>query len=109
ELWVGAYYNELLKRPRPITDYERNPNIAVAAYFMCSPTDELALERNEGASFFQFCLSNYSSKHWVPGHRSLWEIYKEWRTTDQGAKASSYTGGLIGSPETLRRRLRKYE
>ena len=109
ETWVGAYYNEFLHRARPLTSYERNPNIAVASYFMCAPTDDLALERNEGASFFQFCLKNYYSKTFEPGQRSLWERYLEWRTTDEGRLASDYSRGLIGSPDTVRRRLRAYE
>jgi alkanesulfonate monooxygenase SsuD/methylene tetrahydromethanopterin reductase-like flavin-dependent oxidoreductase (luciferase family) len=108
EQWIGAYYNEFVKRPDPLADYVRNPNIAVASYFMCSPTDELALSRNEGASFFQFSLESYRSKIFADGP-SLWERYGEWRETERGKQLSSYTGGLIGSPETVRRRLRKFE
>jgi hypothetical protein len=98
-----------VKRPRPLAVYEPNPNLAVASYFMCAPTDQLALERNEGASFFQFCLQTYGSKNWAPSEKSLWERYREWRETDQGRKASNYTGGLIGAPDTIRRRLRRFE
>src|SRR5581483_7647440 len=81
----------------------------VASYFMCSPTDELALERNEGASFFQFSLESYRSSVFAEGGPSLWEQYRDWRKTERGQQLSSYTGGLIGSPETIRRRLRKFE
>jgi len=109
EQWIGAYYNEFVKRPEPLTDYVRNPNIAVASYFMCSPTDELALERNEGASFFQFSLESYRSSVFAEGGPSLWEQYGDWRETERGKQLSSYTGGLIGSPETVRRRLSKFE
>lgn len=109
ETWIGAYYNEFLKRPAPLADYRRNPNIAVASYFMCSPTDELALQRNEGASFFQFSLESYRSSFFAPDAPSLWERYRLWRETEKGQKASNYTGGLIGSPDSLRNRLRKFE
>ena len=109
ETWIGAYYNEFLKRPAPLADYRRNPNIAVASYFMCSPTDELALQRNEGASFFQFSLESYRSSFFDPEAPSLWERYRLWRETEKGQKASNYTGGLIGSPDSLRNRLRKFE
>ena len=109
ETWVGAYYNEFLHRRRPLAAYQPNPNVAVASYFMCAPTDELACERNEGASFFQFCLQNYYSKTFEPGQRSLWERYREWRETEEGRIASDYRRGLIGSPDTVRRRLRSYE
>jgi alkanesulfonate monooxygenase SsuD/methylene tetrahydromethanopterin reductase-like flavin-dependent oxidoreductase (luciferase family) len=64
EVWVGAYYNELLKRPQPITDYQPNPNIAVASYFMCAPTDEIARERSDGCTFFEFSLGQYSRKNY---------------------------------------------
>lgn len=109
ESWVGAYYNEVLKRRSLLADYPINPNIAVASYFMCSPTDELALSRNEGASFFQFSLESYRSSVFDPHAPTLWEQYGQWRGTDKGRAASNYTGGLIGSPETVRQRLRKFE
>ncbi len=36
----------------------------------------------------------------------LWNEYQQWRTTDKAAKA--FETGLIGSPDTIRRKLREY-
>ena len=110
QTWVGAYYDAFVRHPASLTDYQRNPNIAVASYFMCAPTDAEALERNEGASFFQFCLQNYNSRCFAPGHdESLWQRYRGWRDTEEGRAASNYSRGLIGSPDTIRERMRLYE
>jgi hypothetical protein len=43
----------------------------------------------------------------VPGEIQLWEEYLAHRETPEGQKAR--IGGLIGSPETIRGRLRKFE
>jgi alkanesulfonate monooxygenase SsuD/methylene tetrahydromethanopterin reductase-like flavin-dependent oxidoreductase (luciferase family) len=75
---------------------------------MCAATDELALSRNEGATFFEWCLRNYGSKQYAPGAGSLWERYRTWRASDEGQK-KHYSGGLVGSPETIRGRLRRFE
>ena len=45
-----------------LCDYETNPNIAVVSPFMCAPTDEEALAKAEGCSFFQFALLFYNSR-----------------------------------------------
>jgi hypothetical protein len=42
-----------------------------------------------------------------PGSVSLWDEYLKWCETPKGKKQR--TTGLIGSPETLRRKLRKFE
>jgi alkanesulfonate monooxygenase SsuD/methylene tetrahydromethanopterin reductase-like flavin-dependent oxidoreductase (luciferase family) len=110
QVWVGAYYNELIKRQQPITDYQINPNIAVASYFMCAPTDEAAASRGDGSTFFEFSLGQYSRKNYSGvGESSLWERYEEWRATEEGRAQNTAALGLIGSPETLRRRLRKMQ
>jgi alkanesulfonate monooxygenase SsuD/methylene tetrahydromethanopterin reductase-like flavin-dependent oxidoreductase (luciferase family) len=43
----------------------------------------------------------------VPGEINLWEEYLAYRDTPEGQKAR--VGGLIGSPETIAERLRKFE
>ena len=43
----------------------------------------------------------------VPNSVNLWDEYAKWRETPAGEKAQR-GGGLIGSPETLRQRLRKF-
>ena len=55
-----------------------------------------------------FCLSHYG-KHGVeaPGQGNMWERYQEWRHSPQAQE--TLKAGLIGSPETVRRRLREFE
>ncbi len=107
--WVHTYYNSFTKRLEKLTDYQTNPQIALVSAFMCAETDEEALRRAEGASFFQFALLFYN-RHGpvVPGLISLWDEYLKWRETDEGKKIVAKAGGLIGSPKTLRKRLRKF-
>jgi len=107
--WVHTYYNSFTKRLDKLTDYQTNPQIALVSAFMCAETDDEALRRAEGASFFQFALLFYN-RHGpvVPGSISLWDEYLKWRETDEGKKLVAKAGGLIGSPKTLRERLRKF-
>lgn len=106
--WVHAYYNAYTKRLNKLCDYQTNPGIAIVAPFMCAETDEEAQEKAQGWSFFQFSLVFYNTHGpVVPGSVNLWEEYQKWKQTPAGQK--KITGALIGSPETLRQRLRKYE
>jgi alkanesulfonate monooxygenase SsuD/methylene tetrahydromethanopterin reductase-like flavin-dependent oxidoreductase (luciferase family) len=106
EAWVNAYYNAYTQRFEPLAEYATNPAIAVVSGFMCAETDELALERAEGWTFFQFSLLFYNSHGPVaPGTVNLWEEYQKWRAEGHG----QVTGGLIGSPATIRERLRKFQ
>jgi hypothetical protein len=57
--WVSSYYNNFLKRQEKLTDYETNPNIALVCGFMCAETDEEAMKKAEGWTFFQFALGFY--------------------------------------------------
>ncbi|HSE44748.1 MAG TPA: LLM class flavin-dependent oxidoreductase [Gemmatimonadales bacterium] len=108
--WVHAYYNAYTKQLELLTDYKTNPAIAVVSGFMCKPTDEEARKAAEGWTFFQFSLMFYNSHGpVVPGTVNLWEEYQMWRETDAGQKAASNTSGLIGSPATIRERLKKFE
>ncbi|MCZ6781871.1 MAG: LLM class flavin-dependent oxidoreductase [Proteobacteria bacterium] len=107
--WVHTYYNAFVKRQEKLADYQTNPNIALVSGFMCCETDEEALRKADGWTFFQFALRFYASRGApvAPGEVNLWEEYQSWKETPQGKKAR--TGGLVGSPETLRRKLRKFE
>ncbi len=105
--WVNNYYNQLLHNANRLADYPVNPNIAMVAGFMCAETDEEAIEKAAGWTFFIFALSHYGRKGVdAPGTGNLWEEYQEWRETDKAKEA--LTAGLIGSPETIRRKLRQY-
>jgi alkanesulfonate monooxygenase SsuD/methylene tetrahydromethanopterin reductase-like flavin-dependent oxidoreductase (luciferase family) len=106
--WVNAYYHAYVNDPQRITAYVTNPNISVVCGFMCAPTDEEAHERAEGWTFFQFSLGFYSRYGVVePGTVNLWDEYQKWKAEPGNAAKSS--GGLIGSPATIRGRLRKFE
>ena len=105
DVWVRAYYNEFLHRPARLADYAVNPQIAVASYFMCAPSDEEARARADGNTFFEWSLGQYSRKLMAPGNESLWERYQAWRQTDPGRETGRATKGLVGSPESLGRTL----
>lgn len=105
--WVHRYYNCLLRRRDPLTDYPLNPNIAIANGFFCAETDEEAIEKASGWTFFIFALSYYGRKGVdAPGKSDLWAAYQEWRHTEKAQKAVETA--LIGSPETLRKKIRMF-
>ncbi|MFQ5698320.1 MAG: LLM class flavin-dependent oxidoreductase [Myxococcota bacterium] len=109
--WVHAYYNAYTHHLEKLTDYAANPNFAVVAPFMCCETDEEAQRKAEGWTFFQFSLIFYNRHGPVkPGTVHLWNEYQEWKKSPEGARASAGgSHGLVGSPDTLRRRLQKFE
>jgi hypothetical protein len=75
---------------------------------MCAPTDEEALEKAAGWTFFIFALSYYGRKGIdAPGKGDLWREYQDWRNSEKAQQA--LRNGLIGSPETIRKRLRLFE
>jgi alkanesulfonate monooxygenase SsuD/methylene tetrahydromethanopterin reductase-like flavin-dependent oxidoreductase (luciferase family) len=106
--WVSQYYVNLTRHEAKLADYPTNANIAMVSGFMCAPTDEEALARAAGWTFFVFCLSHYG-RHGIPapGRGDMWQAYQEWRQTPKAQE--TLTSGLIGSPETIRRRLREFE
>jgi luciferase family oxidoreductase group 1 len=106
--WVTEYYLNFTQRPERLADYPPNPNIAMVSGFMCAETDAEAMEKASGWTFFVFCLSHYG-KHGIPspGRGDMWAAYQEWRGTPKAQE--TLTSGLIGSPETIRRRLREFE
>jgi alkanesulfonate monooxygenase SsuD/methylene tetrahydromethanopterin reductase-like flavin-dependent oxidoreductase (luciferase family) len=106
--WVHRYYNTLLHHSQPLADYAINPNIAIVNGFMCAETDEEALEKAAGWTFFIFALSYYGRKGMdAPGDGNLWREYQDWRKTEKAQQA--LRNGLIGSPATIRNRLRLFE
>jgi alkanesulfonate monooxygenase SsuD/methylene tetrahydromethanopterin reductase-like flavin-dependent oxidoreductase (luciferase family) len=106
--WVHAYYNAYTKRLNKLADYATNPNLAVVCGFMCCPTDEEANAKADGWTFFAFALRYYSTRApGAPGSINLWDEYQAFRRSPQGEKM--HAGGLIGSPETIRIKLRKFE
>jgi alkanesulfonate monooxygenase SsuD/methylene tetrahydromethanopterin reductase-like flavin-dependent oxidoreductase (luciferase family) len=111
--WVHAYYNAFVKRQKKLADYVTNPNMALVSFFMCAPTDEEARERADGDTFFQFALRFYAA---APGRRrppagtvNMWDEYQKWKVANPEAHQAALRGGLIGSPETIRRKLRRFQ
>src|SRR4029079_5189591 len=110
--WVHAYYNGMTKRLDKLAAYPITPNIALVSMFMCAPTDEEARAMADGATFFQFCLRFYNTpdrKRPGPGQVDMWTEYKKWKAANAENHAGAWMGGLIGSPETIRKKLRKFE
>jgi alkanesulfonate monooxygenase SsuD/methylene tetrahydromethanopterin reductase-like flavin-dependent oxidoreductase (luciferase family) len=111
--WVHAYYNSFVKRQEKLADYQSNCNIAMVSYFMCAETDEEARRRAEGVTFFQFALAYYSGakgrERADPGTVSLWDEYMAWKKANPEAAEKALRGGLIGSPETIRKKLRRFK
>src|SRR5690348_15550626 len=111
--WVHAYYNAITKRLTKLADYTINPNIALVSFFMCARTDEEARARADGATFFQFALRFYGAsadrKRPAPGTVNMWDEYNAWKRANPDAQEAALRGGLIGSPDTLRKKLAKFE
>jgi len=111
--WVHAYYNAFVKRQNKLADYKTNPNLALVSFFMCAKTDEEARERADGDTFFQFALRFYAA---APGRRrppagtvNMWDEYHKWKQANPEAHAAALRGGLIGSPDTIRKKLRRFQ
>ena len=111
--WVHAYYNAFVKRQKLLADYRTNPNIALVSFFMCAKTDEEARARADGDTFFQFSLRYYgasSGRRRPPaGTVNMWDEYEKWKKANPDAHQAALRGGLIGSPETIRNKLRKFQ
>jgi alkanesulfonate monooxygenase SsuD/methylene tetrahydromethanopterin reductase-like flavin-dependent oxidoreductase (luciferase family) len=111
--WVHAYYNAFVKRQNKLADYQTNPNIALVSFFMCAKTDEEARERADGDTFFQFSLKYYGASSGrqrpPPGTVNMWDEYNKWKKANPEAHAAALRGGLIGSPDTIRRKLRRFQ
>ena len=106
--WVAAYYNAFVNDQKPLTDYQTNANLAMVTPLMCAATDAEAIAKADGWTFFQFALKYYGTHPLIPpGSVNIWDEYQAWRQTPDGQKSA--TTGLIGSPETCRARMRKFE
>ncbi|NKB97350.1 MAG: LLM class flavin-dependent oxidoreductase [Pseudomonadales bacterium] len=105
--WVNKYYNIIASdQVEKLCEYEMNPNLAIVSGFMCAPTDEEARAKADGWTFFIFCLEYNGTHDYAPGTVDLWNEYQAWRSTEKAERA--FETGLIGSPDTIRRKLREY-
>ena len=71
-----------------------------------------ARARAYGATFFQFALRFYGAsqnrQRPAPGTVNMWDEYNKWKRENPEAQEAALRGGLIGSPETIRRKLRRF-
>src|SRR5262245_11421536 len=87
--------------------------MALVSFFMCAKTDEEAGARADGAPFFQFALRYYGAaqnrQRPAPGTVNMWDEYNKWKRDNPQAQEAALRGGLIGSPETIRRKLKRFQ
>ena len=69
----------------------------------------------DGTPYFQFALKYYLADRLgknrdrpTPGTVDLWSECEKWRTNNPEGHARAISGSLVGSPETIRKWLRKY-
>jgi alkanesulfonate monooxygenase SsuD/methylene tetrahydromethanopterin reductase-like flavin-dependent oxidoreductase (luciferase family) len=126
--WVDDYEAVLRDRCVPV-GLSVNPQVACVTPMMCARREEDALARGlEGANFFGYSLAHYYvfGDH-VPAGTDVWDEFLRRRDSTGyspeaalaarhqtlGAKAAAgdYSGlrGAIGTPDQLRRFLRRYE
>jgi alkanesulfonate monooxygenase SsuD/methylene tetrahydromethanopterin reductase-like flavin-dependent oxidoreductase (luciferase family) len=106
--WVRDYYRTIENESEPL-GYAVNPNIAIAAPFLCDrdlARVEAAAAENYG--FFVYGLGHYSffGEH-RPGKTDIWNRYKTGPREDQGSEFTAKS--CIGTPAMLRNRLREFE
>jgi alkanesulfonate monooxygenase SsuD/methylene tetrahydromethanopterin reductase-like flavin-dependent oxidoreductase (luciferase family) len=107
--WVHAYYNSFVRDLDRLADYQTNPNIALVSGFMCAETEEEAVRRSDGWTFFQFALRFYATNGppAEAGTVNLWNEYLKWKDTPTGRKMRG--SQLVGTPDSIRQKLLKFE
>ena len=106
--WVRDYYETIENECEPL-GYAVNPNIAIAAPFICDRDQSRAeTAGKENYGFFVHGLGHYSffGEH-RPGKTNIWSDFKNKPKAD-GASEFIVTG-CIGRPEKLRKTLREFE
>ena len=106
--WVRDYYQAIEDECEPL-GYAVNPNIAIAAPFLCDRDEakaEAAAKENYG--FFVHGLGHYSffGEH-RPGKTDIWSDFKTGPKVE-GAKEFIVTE-CVGTPDKLRKSLRAFE
>jgi alkanesulfonate monooxygenase SsuD/methylene tetrahydromethanopterin reductase-like flavin-dependent oxidoreductase (luciferase family) len=111
--WVHAYYNAFVKRMDRLADYQPNANIALVSYFMCAETDEEAAAAGRWRDVLPVRAALLRAVHGRrrprAGTVNMWEEFETWRRENPENVRRSMQGALIGSPETLRRQLQKFQ
>ena len=105
--WVNRYYNIISSdKVEKLCEYETNPNLAIVSGFMCAETDEEARAKADGWTF-----SSSACNIGLPTPTNLAPLIfganiKIGKIPRKPKKA--FDSGLIGSPDTIRRKLREY-
>ena len=80
---------------------------------MCAKTDEEARAPRRRRHLLPVlrCASTASRDRRRPpaGTVNMWDEYQKWKAANPEAHAAALRGGLIGSPDTIRRKLRKFQ
>ena len=107
--WVHAYYNAITKRLKKLADYTINPNIALVCFFMCArPTRRRASAPTAPPSSSSRCASTApraTASAPLPAPSTCGTSTTSGRRANPEAQEAALRGGLIGSPETIRRKL----
>ena len=110
---MHAYYNAFTKRLKKLADYQINPNMALVSFFMCAKTDEEARRAPTARPSSSSALRFYGALQRPPAsaarHRQHVGRIQQVEARQPRAQAAALRGGLIGSPETIRRKLRKFQ
>jgi alkanesulfonate monooxygenase SsuD/methylene tetrahydromethanopterin reductase-like flavin-dependent oxidoreductase (luciferase family) len=117
QTWVQEYYDIIRSDACVPIGHTVNANICMVSSFGCHASREEAVERSlKGFEFFGYALGSlYGFGEHKPGRTDLWREFEAVWTGRQGevtsASATSLTGarGGIGTPDDLRRHLRKFE
>jgi alkanesulfonate monooxygenase SsuD/methylene tetrahydromethanopterin reductase-like flavin-dependent oxidoreductase (luciferase family) len=106
--WVKDYYRIIEEESEPI-GYAVNPQVAVACPFLCGRDERRIMDFGmESYGYFMYGLGHYSffGEH-VPGHTRIWDDYKN--SSKEFVPPEGRIMDCVGSPETLRDQLRKFE
>jgi alkanesulfonate monooxygenase SsuD/methylene tetrahydromethanopterin reductase-like flavin-dependent oxidoreductase (luciferase family) len=106
--WVKDYYWTIQNECEPI-GYAVNPQFAIACPFLCDRDEERVTRiANESYGFFLYGLGHYSffGEH-APGRTDIWNEFKT--NPHEFAPPEGRTQDCVGTPETLRQRLRDFE
>ncbi|HLK26725.1 MAG TPA: LLM class flavin-dependent oxidoreductase [Caulobacteraceae bacterium] len=106
--WVDDYYRIFREECVPI-GHAVNPNICMVSSFGVHHDVEEARRRfRDGFRFFQFALGwHYGFGEQIPGRTNIWELFQQ--ALPNMPEGGQIAEGGIGTPDTLREHLRKFE
>jgi hypothetical protein len=115
--WVDEYYSIIKSDACVPIGHAVNANICMVSSFSCHRDRETAVTRGlQGFEFFAYALGSlYGFGEHKPGRTNLWEEFQRVRVPQLQEEVSDYREALtaarggIGTPDDLRRHLRKFE